>query len=210
MKNATLTMSCAMTILLFTLNLSAQFELGLTAGANLSGLNYITVGQTENEFEEIQENMQEVSSTSSLAGFQAGFCVNFVRDRFSIGPELLYTSRAYAGKKYKHRNEYLTIPIRFKYKLGERFTMDLGPEFNCILWNSYIRTSYSERFHEIYHKVDICAAMGVTYRSQYRGSISLRYVQGLTDMIASEHLPVSQRSKSIQLAFSYSIFDWSE
>jgi len=208
MKLFTPVLFFALTTLLSTFSLQGQFEIGLSLGGNFSGINYITVGQTDIEFEEIQGNMDEVTSTSSLLGFQGGIYANFDKGRFSICPELLYTKRGYAGKQHKHYLEYVTVPIRFKYHLGEQLSLDLGPEFNFILWNSYIRTSNGENFHELYRKVDVGASMGLTYKFQYQGRLSLKYVQGLNDMIASEYLPVSQRSKSIQLAFSYAIFNW--
>ncbi|GEM_PF-5649780 len=210
MRNCTLRSLLFTALVLSSLSLSAQFDFGITLGGNFSGINYVTVGQTDNQFEEIQGFIDQANSTPSSLGFQAGFYMNFEKERYSLGPEILYTLRPYGGKEYWETFEYITVPIRFKYKLADRFSLDLGPEFNFLMYNTYIHTSAWEGFHEIYSKVDLRAAMGATYKFQYRGALSLRYVQGLNDIIASEHLPVSQRSNSFEVAFSYSIFEYAK
>ena len=81
--------------------ISAQVEVGVTSGLNLSN------------------NSGETSINNSKAGFQAGIVADYsFNDKFSLLPEFIFTQLGSKGSKSYLRLNYLQMPVNFAYKFN--------------------------------------------------------------------------------------------
>lgn len=98
--------------------LSAQnVDFGLKTGLNISNF---TGGDADR---------------NNLIGFHiGGFAEIELSDKFSLQPEVLYSSQGSEAKNtVKIKVDYLAIPLMAKYYISEKFSLEAGPQMSFLL-----------------------------------------------------------------------------
>ena len=111
----------ALLALIITVTTQAQ-KFGIKGGLNLSNLTNF-----DKSFED------ELESESIRTSFHIGFYNEFkVTDRFSIQPEILYSSQGVNneanGIDGKVQLDYINIPVMLKFYLADSFYLEAGPQ----------------------------------------------------------------------------------
>lgn len=164
-------------IALFFSHSFGQIQVGIKGGLNLS-------------------NVKNIISTDNTmkAGFNGGLLAEIrISRKFLIRPELLYsakgcqfpsTSSSSGGILYLN---YISIPILGGFRLTDRFTVFLGPEFDFLnlAHSTSDRTSYN--VSKNFRKFDLAADLGLTYNINKRFGAEIRYSYGLKDLANVEY-----------------------
>ena len=210
MKRIILTVSAFFTLCLAN---AQEIKYGVKAGLNVSTL----VGDFETE--------------SSLIGIHAGGFAEFkITDKFSIQPEILYSTQGAESKYYvadefsstlderKIKLGYLNIPVIAKYFVFPGFSIEAGPQIGFLLSakNEYKFDNFiNERFTgsgEIDIKnqvksVDFGFNIGAGYEFTDNIFIQARYTLGLTDVFEESYAPAVNDFKAqnsvLQVSFGY-------
>jgi hypothetical protein len=128
MKKGFLTL---MAMMLTTVAVMAQAQVGVRAGFNVATINQDT------EFQDAEEPWRP--------GFNIGLASQFTMGEvFSIAPELIYTQRGYlveynAGWENNVRYDYLSLPVMFRLSFGDvlKAYVNAGPTFGYFLGGRY-------------------------------------------------------------------------
>ena len=95
-----------------------EINYGLKAGLNMSNLSGVQ------------------DDTNNLISFHAGIFakINF-SEKFAFQPELLYSKQGTENQEVdaKVKLDYLTMPIMVKYYLGDKFSLEAGPQMSFLL-----------------------------------------------------------------------------
>lgn len=153
-------------ILFTTVSFAQEIKYGAKAGINVSSLR--------------GDYPDEIDENKSKIGFHiGGFLEYSFNDKFSIQPELLYSTQGgksvvkeeYGGGTYYEsftqtpKISYLNIPIMLKYKVIEKLSVEFGPQIGYVLsakskWE-YVDSSDSSENETI--EVDILNGGNYTY-----------------------------------------------
>lgn len=128
MKKGFLTL---MAMMLTTVAVMAQAQVGVRAGFNVATINQDT------EFQDAEEPWRP--------GFNIGLASQFTMGEvFSIAPELIYTQRGYlveygSGAERNVRYDYLSLPVMFRLSFGDvlKGYVNAGPTFGYLLSGNY-------------------------------------------------------------------------
>ncbi len=103
--------------MVLSLTASAQTELGIKGGLNVSDI--------------VMTNFVDPDVEADLqlkAGIHGGIFINTIVDeRIGMAAELLYSDKGVKGLTNIHLH-YISLPLLMQYKLNERFSVELGPE----------------------------------------------------------------------------------
>ena len=191
-------------------------QFGIKGGLNISN-------QTN-----IVETLGAPQKSSSIIGFNIGGFVEIkISDKFSVQPELLYSTQG--GKlnsevflrtnpeepgelfdvEFKSSLSYVNIPVMFKYYVVKKLSLELGPQLG-ILVGSKIKqtltsqntgqTSSNDDSGDFYNSIDYGMNIGTAYAISKNISAEIRYSIGLSNISKR----VSNESKNS--VFSISAF----
>jgi len=142
-------------------------------------------------------------SPSSLIGFHIGGFVDIkISDKFSIQPELLYSTQGSkfnmvvsdGNTEYNTENTvklaYINIPVMFKYYATEKFSLEAGPQIG-FLTNSEIEVnvlgqSVTQDAKELFESIDFGLNLGAGYDITKNISAGIRYNFGLVNVAKTE------------------------
>lgn len=208
----------AFILTIFCSNIHAQgVKIGAKAGLNLSTI----AGDVPESF------------NPRFAYHFGGFANFSLSDSFSINPELLYFS---IGNTYDfsfsdfrnfdfdpiinqsfksvQRDNFIAIPINFRYNFTDRFGLDFGPQVSFLL-NSVSKLKESTNLENLNDKTsnsgnfrpDYGANIGFTFSLNDKINFQLRYYQGLKNLTNSEFFPDEKSfNVALQLSAGYVIF----
>ena len=171
--------------ILIVLSFSAQAQL-LQIGVK-AGLNYANFSRTE-----IQ--------TDAITSYHAGLVAEIkLLDKFSIQPELLYTTQGAsyenAGQEFKNELGYIAIPVLAKIYLSDSFSLELGPQASFLL-------SEKDKFNaKDSNTFDFGLAAGLGFKITKNIFIQGRYVLGLSEVSAEAETKNSVFQVSAGLLF---------
>ena len=139
-----------------------KVEFGAKAGLNLANL------------------IGDVQNNSTRVGFLVGtFAEIKVAQKFSIQPELLYSTQ---GLKYdggKLLLDYLNVPVLVKYYVESKFSLEAGPQIGFLLSakDKFDGKSVSREVDtkDEYEKIDFGLNFGLGYNLTEKLSIGARY-----------------------------------
>jgi len=141
----------------------------------------------------------DIEDASSKVGFQVGGFAEFkLTDKFSIQPELLYSTQ---GAKFEEsevnyyfketiNTSYLNVPVMAKYYVANKFSVEAGPQIGFLL-------SAKDKWEEMYYgekisgnddaKDDIKSVsfglnVGAGYDFTENVSVGVRYNFGLSNI----------------------------
>jgi len=198
---------------LFTIVISNAQEIkyGAKAGLNLSTLTG-DVGSYD---------------VKSKAGFHVGGFVEFkITDKFSVQPELLYSTQ---GAKFEYFSSdefsstsdkrdvklgYLNVPIMAKYFVLPGFTIEAGPQIGFLLsaknefdYQSYITEQYNssgeDDIKDDSKAVDFGFNVGLGYEFTENIFVQARYNLGLTSISENASDEFDPKNGVLQISVGY-------
>lgn len=193
-------MLTAVAVIVFAFSNAQQTKFGVKGGINLATI----AGDIEN--------------TSSKVGFHVGGFAEFkLSDKFSIQPEVLYSTQGTKEKgndygssgevseiELNYKFAYLNIPILAKYYVAEKFSLEAGPQIGFVVSakGEYTQAGRSEEgdIKKDYETIDFGLDFGAGYDFTENISVGLRYNLGLTNL-----LKYADDSKMHNSVFSLSV-----
>lgn len=201
-------------ISLSTLVKAQEFNIGAKAGLNLSTITGL--GEDYNP---------------RLAYHFGGFAKIPLTDKLSLNPELLYLSIGTtfnfnenqfngldpltSGLSFRSvtRDNFLAVPINFRYNFTNRFGLDFGPQIN-FLFNSVNKVKDLNTDSELTgskvsgnFRPDYGASLGLTFSMSEKINLQLRYYQGLKNLNGGSFNEDERRQNiALQLSVGYVIF----
>jgi len=184
------------------------------------------------------DRAESINSSWRLAYHFGIFSNISLSDKIALEPRILFSSKGYDDEidfdqlgfaesngstisqnrvNYTSRNNYLSIPILFKYKIIDKISLDLGPEIAFLLYSKDVITKVDRE--GFYAKGDVPdegsgdffldygAMAGVTFYFSTNASIQLNYFHGLSNLHRKNPIGDSTENNSvIQLSLGYLIF----
>jgi hypothetical protein len=164
-------------------------QFGIKGGLNISNQSNTRLSGVTN------------TNSSLIVGFHVGGFLEYkISDKFSIQPELLFSTQ---GGKLSYNEEnlvpntpdrdnynvenisnlyYINIPITFKYNVIDKITLELGPQLGFLVSSKYEYTSPVLIPKEDYKSLDYGLNFGAGYVVTNNISIGVRYSMGLNNI----------------------------
>lgn len=146
------------------------------------------------------------SDGDMITSFHVGVLAEiFVNEKFSIQPEVLYSSQGssekLAGSDIKLKLDYINVPIMAKYYLMDGLNVQAGPQVG------FLTTSELEGVDvkDAMQKVDFGINLGAGYELPMGVFFDARYNMGLTKIAKSENDNDNNKPKNgvIQVSVGY-------
>jgi opacity protein-like surface antigen len=172
----------AVAVLAFGFANAQEVKFGVKGGLNIATQSY---------------GGEDAPSPSSLTGFHIGGLVEIkISDKFSIQPELLYSTQGskFSMTGYSTENSfklsYINIPVMLKYFVAEKFSLEAGPQIG-FLTSSKMEVilsgiTGSKDAKEIFKTVDFGLNIGAGYDFTKKISVNARYNFGLSNIAKNE------------------------
>ncbi|MFN3909136.1 MAG: porin family protein [Flavobacterium sp.] len=178
-------------ILLFVLAVSLSFgqdvKFGVRGGVNISDW------KTSNSNFDLDG--VSLSGLESQLDFNLGFFVDFkVSNKFSIQPEMIYSRQGtYTKLTFEgisadayFNNDYINVPILFKYHPTDKFFLFAGPQVGFLLEGNVniiaLGESFKEDATEIFNSVDFSASIGAGVNLTNKLFVDVRYNHGFSNL----------------------------
>ncbi|MFB3389006.1 porin family protein [Flavobacterium sp. LAR06] len=175
----------AAAVMAFAFSNAQETKFGVKGGVNFANLT----GDTED--------------ASLKVGFHVGgFAEIKVSDKFSVQPELLYSTQ---GAKFDESGEgfdienklnlsYLNIPVMAKFYVAEKFSLEAGPQIGFLLsakaksegTDEGITLSAEEDVKDSFESIDFGVNFGAGYDFTENLSAGVRYNLGLSNIAKTE------------------------
>ncbi|MBT8319794.1 MAG: PorT family protein [Gramella sp.] len=153
------------------------WNFGVKGGVNFTNM-------TSDEFED----------NKSRTGFHLGVLAEIpVSDRFSVQPEVLYSTQGTEDEGSNFTNEYqldyIQVPVIAKFYLIDGLALEAGPSFNFLVEEEYNYESGIldiETDSELASTFEFGGAIGASYKFNNGFFLNGRYTQGFTDAFDSD------------------------
>lgn len=119
--------------------------------------------------------------------------------KFSIQPEILYSSQGIKGKALvnypsllpgtmpvvyaEHKLDYIKIPILAKLYLAKNFAFEIGPSFNFLVNDKF--TSFSSNQTDLAEKFELGGVVGLSYKVKSNFVVNANYLNGFSNVLKS-------------------------
>lgn len=130
---------------------------------------------------------------NSRTGFHLGVLAEIpVSDRFSVQPEVLYSTQGtedeFGGFKDEYKLDYIQIPVIAKIYLVDALALEVGPSFNFLVNEEYRLESNRLIFtaNPEASTFELAGTAGLSFNFNNGFFINGRYLQGFTDVYDSD------------------------
>lgn len=161
---------------------SQEVSYGVKAGVNLSDWHF------------------SVSNYNDVYDMRIAYHVGAVveigfSDKFSVQPELLYSSvgckvnaseiarESAPSSDINYIANYLSIPVLAKYYVAEGFSVELGPQLSILMGAKASNDDDSEDIKDELESIDFGAGIGASYKMENGLFLNARYIYGLSNVI---------------------------
>ncbi|MCV9934169.1 PorT family protein [Flavobacterium sp. LS1R47] len=184
MKKITLSI---VAVLAFGFANAQEVKFGVKGGINLSTLT------------------GDMEDASSKVGFQVGgFAEIKLSDKFSVQPELLYSTQGAKEKSnvfdadamelvsadFTTKLAYINVPVMAKYYVAEKFSLEAGPQIGFLVSAKGKMSgggdSQEEDIKDFYKSIDFGVNFGAGYDFTENLSAGVRYNLGLSNILENE------------------------
>ena len=172
---------------------SAQIQFGLKAGANFAMLTG-----------------SGVTGAKTLVGFHGGglVAIPLFMD-FSLQPEVVYSGQGAkgtddTGAEFKVTQNYLNVPVLFKWNHSSGFFAETGPQVGILLSAKDKQGSTTIDAKSAYNSTDFCWVFGIGYLINSANiGIDARYNLGLSNISKYSSNGMTVKSSVIQVGLFY-------
>lgn len=197
----------SLVVTFFAFETIAQLNGGIKGGLNFAQVHAEVSGDSE--------------LSDMLIGFQLGGYLNYsLSDKVAIQPELVFTRAG--GKesvydpdlqddvKLSSKNDYLSIPLMFRFKVGDKFHILAGPQVGILL-AAKVKIEVQGQSIQIdakdgFKTLDFGLTAGLGYAINKVG-IDARYNFGLANIAEGATGDDKAQNRVIMLAVSYKLFE---
>jgi Outer membrane protein beta-barrel domain len=171
---------------------SAQVQFGVKAGANFATLS--GAGS---------------DGAKTKVGFHGGAFAHIpIANSFFLQPELVYSGQGAKatqdGVDFNVNQNYLNIPVLFKYQHESGFFGETGPQLGFLLSANVKAGGMSQDVKSSYTSTDFSWAFGIGYKlSSLPAGVDFRYNLGITNIAAQAPSDQAVRNSVIQLGVFY-------
>ncbi len=157
----------------------------------------------------------DVKDNSSIVGFHVGgFTEIKVSEKFSVQPELLYSTQGSKFERYfnsiktdvQYKLAYLNLPVMAKYYVASKFSLEAGPQIGFLTSAKAVVTALGATadgdVKEQFKSIDFGVNFGAGYDFTENISAGLRYNLGLSNIAKT---PEGNDSKLGNNVFSLSL-----
>lgn len=121
-------------------------------------------------------------------GFHIGGVVEFpISEKFSIQPELLYSSQgdkeSSEGMDIKYNLDYLNLPVMAKYYFSEGFSLEVGPQIGFLLSGEVKGGGVSIDIKDLLKDIDFGLGFGLGYKLENGLNFSSRFNVGISNIV---------------------------
>ena len=177
----------AFTILLIpTVKSQEKIQFGLKGGVNFTTM-------TSNDY---------LYDEKYKTGLYLGATVEIpLGKKFSIQPEILYSSQGIKGKALvyypsllpgtmpvvyaEHKLDYIKIPILAKLYLAKNFAFEIGPSFNFLVNDQFTYTYDSYTQTDLAEKFELGGIVGLSYKVKSNVVVNANYLNGFSNVLKS-------------------------
>lgn len=187
------------------IGLNAQSMEALQIGAR-AGYNYSTLRG------DAAKNM----NTKGLSGFHVGLFTEIpVADRFSIQPEVLYSTQGAKwtlGKEtYDFKTQNINVPVLAKFYVAEGLNLQAGPQlsFNTgseFKYDGALGKTSKKLDKDAFSKVNFGAVVGAGYKLAQGLTVDARYNFGLTNVFDKDNKSLQSLKVSDKNNFKNGVF----
>ncbi|OUR91064.1 hypothetical protein A9Q87_11345 [Flavobacteriales bacterium 34_180_T64] len=129
-----------------------------------AGVNFATLGGDDTD---------GIESTTS---FHVGGVANIgVSDKFSVQPEIVYSSQGASEGGFDLKLDYINVPIMAKYEVADGFSLEAGPQIGFLMSADFEGTDVKDSFKS----TDFSAGLGLAYEMESGLNFAARYNLGL-------------------------------
>jgi hypothetical protein len=142
--------------------------------------------------------------TKYLLGLHTGFFGEFkFNKKFSIQPELLYSSQGAKFNEGAKKLDYFNMPIMAKYYISDAFDFEVGPQFGFLLSAKQSGIDIRSSFKTTDIGINFGAGYSITdyLLASIRYNLGLRTLQENADMDESKY-----KNSVVQIALGYKFY----
>lgn len=149
----------------------------------------------------------DVEDVDAKVGFQVGGFVEIkVSDKFSVRPELLYSTLGaktdVLGTTVTSTADYLIVPVMAKFYVTEKFNLEAGPQVGFLMSAKLKADGDSVDVKDSFESTDFGFNLGAGFDLTENLGLGLRYSLGLAN-IAKDNGDEKVNNSNIALALSY-------
>jgi opacity protein-like surface antigen len=150
----------------------------------------------------------DAEGTSTKVGFQVGgFAEIKVSEKFSVQPELLFTTVGakadFFGFEVTETLSYIAIPVMAKYYVADAFSLEAGPQIGFLMSAKTKADGQSEDSKDGYESTDFGINVGAGYDVTENINLGLRYTIGVSNIIKDAPDGISVGNSNIAFAVGY-------
>lgn len=176
-------MKTIFTLLLFvsisTLTFSQDTQYGVRGGLNISNLDF----EPDADFQNLHRN-----------GFFFGGFVDYgFTESLSLQVEIQYSAEG--AKADDLKADYIQMPIMFRFHLGDKFTIGVGPMASLKTWKN----------NDLFSTFTFSGIGGVEYMITDELFVDARYSYGITNILDEDFEGLEAKNNNIQIGFGIKI-----
>jgi len=149
------------------------------------------------------------AEAQNRTGFHLGGLVDIsINKKFSIQPEFLYSTQGftytYSGSAMTLNMSYINIPVSAKIKTGDKFNLELGPQFGILLDADATSGSNKTDMMHLFKTLDIGINIGASYDLDKNSFLAFRYNMGVGGL--AKNLPANTTDSNhrvISISYGY-------
>jgi len=155
--------------------------------------------------------MNSLIDTEYLTGFHIGVLAEIpFGDRFSLQPEILYSTYGSKGKMImiggpaqpiEYNLDYIQVPVLAKFYLIKNLSLEIGPSFNFLVNDEEIFNSIT--IDDIGESFEFSGILGISYKSNSGFFGSFRYTNGFTNALKGDFSDVKNYGFLIGIGYLF-------
>lgn len=151
----------------------------------------------------------DVTDVDNKVGFQVGGFAEFkVSEKFSVQPELMYSSLGakteFLGTTITSNVDYIVLPVMAKYYVAEAFSLEAGPQIGFLISAKISGGGNSVDNKEDYNSTDFGFNLGAGYDFTENISAGVRYTLGLSNIAkGAGNDKIHNSNLSLALAYKF-------
>jgi hypothetical protein len=150
-----------------------------------AGVNFASLGGDDSD------------GLDGLTSFHVGGVVNIgVSDKFSVQPELMYSSQGASYDGGDLKLDYLNVPVLAKFMVADGFSIEAGPQIGFLM----SAKDDGEDVKDFLKSTDFSGAVGLAYQMETGLNFAARYNLGFGNILDGDG---DLKNNVIQISVGY-------